>query len=115
MAVTSQLTSGLCSVAKIHGKGGAFELRADEPKALGGSGSAPSPMSFMLFALSSCQEVTCKSIANNMGLTIKRVSATLEGHVDKRGMLGMVPYEQACVVQSSAVFALASTRMIAAA
>ncbi|MGH9011037.1 MAG: OsmC family protein, partial [Acidimicrobiia bacterium] len=47
---------------------GAFELGVDEPASVGGTGTAPNPVQLSLAALGSCQAITYRYWAEELGL-----------------------------------------------
>jgi len=70
---------------------GGHEIRADEPKALGGDESGPSPHDLLLAALGTCTAMTLRLYAERKGWNIGNVTVTLsirwervEGGTDKR-------------------------------
>jgi putative redox protein len=83
---TSELTSGLQSEACIRGK---HYINADEPRALGGTDTAPNPLEIMLAALGSCQEITWKAYGQASGIPLDSVSVHLDGSVDLRGFFAV--------------------------
>jgi hypothetical protein len=60
----------------------------DEPPALGGSGSAPNPVEYALASLGSCQAITYRFWAENLGISFDKLTVTVEGDLDIRNFLG---------------------------
>jgi uncharacterized OsmC-like protein len=85
-SATSELTSGLRSTASIRGK---FSVAMDEPKALGGTDTAPNPVEVILASLAGCQEITWKAYGQATGTPIESVSVHLDGHIDLRGFFAV--------------------------
>ena len=81
----SKLTTGLRSTAKIRD----YEIKADEPKSLGGTDTAPNPVEILLASLGTCQEITYKAYAQVLGIPLTRVSVEVDGHIDLRGFFAV--------------------------
>lgn len=64
-------------------------MTVDQPPGMGGQNTAMSPMELMLVALGTCQEIMYAAYASVMGIPLSKVEVRLQGHLDKRGMLGM--------------------------
>lgn len=64
-------------------------MTIDQPVGMGGQNTAMSPMELMLVALGTCQEIMYAAYASVMGVPLSKVEVRLQGHLDKRGMLGM--------------------------
>lgn len=85
VAVSTELTGGMrCSTtARGH------EVEADEPRSFGGSDSAQSPVELLLTSLATCQAVTYRLWAAELGVALDRVGVEVEGDLDLRGFLGL--------------------------
>jgi len=55
-----------------------FDLRTDEPRALGGQGAAPAPFDYYLAALASCTAITLRMYAEKKGWNLGEFRAELE-------------------------------------
>jgi len=68
-----------------------FTVDVDEPRALGGLDKAPTPLEYILVALSSCQEITYRLYADALGIPLNGVSVRLTGEIDLRGFFNVDP------------------------
>jgi len=67
---------------------GAFEFGVDEPVSVGGSGTAPNPVQLSLAALGSCQAITYRYWAEELGLRLDAVTVSLEADFDTGAFFG---------------------------
>lgn len=67
---------------------GAFEFGADEPPSVGGTGTAPNPVQLALAALGSCQAITYRYWAEELGLRLDGVAISLEADFDTGAFFG---------------------------
>jgi uncharacterized OsmC-like protein len=67
----------------------AFTYDADHPELFAASDEGPTPVEFVLHGLASCITAGIVSVAANRGVTLTEVTATLEGNLDLRGVLGI--------------------------
>ncbi|HXX11789.1 MAG TPA: OsmC family protein [Burkholderiales bacterium] len=65
-----------------------FSVEVDEPPLLGGSDQAANPVEYALAALATCQEITYRLHAAELGIPLTDVSVKLEGDLDLRGFFG---------------------------
>jgi len=61
----------------------------DEPPALGGDNEAPNPVEVALAGLLSCQVVTYRFWAAQLGIPLDDISIDVEGDLDVRGFFGV--------------------------
>src|SRR5918999_3440972 len=61
---------------------GSFEVGVDEPVSVGGTGTAPNPVQLALAALGSCQAITYRYWAEQLGLRLAGVIITVEADFD---------------------------------
>ena len=54
-----------------------------------GSNQAPAPVEFLLHAIAACITSGLANIAAARGITLRRVSSTVEGDIDLLGILGL--------------------------
>ena len=62
---------------------------ADHPPVLTGSDEGPTPVEFLLHALSACLTSGLANIAAARGIPLTEVTSTVEGDIDLRGILGL--------------------------
>jgi len=82
---SSRLTEGFRSEVSIR----QHKFAVDEPPALGGADSAPTPVELILAALGTCQEITYRAYATAMGIPLDAVSVELTGDLDLRGFFAV--------------------------
>ena len=64
-------------------------LDADHPAVLVGNDNAISPVEYLLHAIAACLTAGLANIAAARGITLRRVSSTVEGDIDLLGILGL--------------------------
>ena len=64
-----------------------FVYDADHPTVVVGTGHAPTPVEFLLHAIAGCLTAGIANIAAARGVTLHRVSSTVEGDVNILGIL----------------------------
>jgi uncharacterized OsmC-like protein len=62
---------------------------ADEPRSLGGTDTAQSPVELYLTSIATCQAATYRLWAAELGVALERVTVEVEGDIDLRGYLGL--------------------------
>lgn len=67
---------------------GNFEFAADEPASVGGTGTGPNPVQMALAALGSCQAITYRYWAEELGLRLDAVSIDVEANFDMGAFFG---------------------------
>lgn len=75
--------------AIIKTEKGKIPLEADQPSFLGGGGSAPGPMIYCLYGVTSCFAATFATIAAEKGVKLKKLKVTAESHVDLSRSMGL--------------------------
>ena len=78
---------GPCEVTVKVGSGHKFTV--DEPEALGGGNVAANPAEYALAALGSCQAITYRVWAAQLGVKLDKVEIDIDGDIDLRGFLGI--------------------------
>ncbi|HET6689922.1 MAG TPA: OsmC family protein [Miltoncostaeaceae bacterium] len=62
---------------------------ADEPRSLGGTDTAQSPVELFLTSIATCHAATYRMWADELGVALDRVTVEVEGDIDLRGYLGL--------------------------
>jgi len=73
---------------RVELRAGAFDFAADEPVSVGGTGTAPNPVQMALAALGSCQAITYRYWAAELGLQLDGVTVTVEADFDIGAFFG---------------------------
>lgn len=73
---------------RVELRTGAFEFAADEPRSVGGTGTAPNPVQLALTALGSCQAITYRFWAEQLGLRLDGVTVGVEADFDTGAFFG---------------------------
>jgi len=66
-----------------------FTQTIDEPEAIGGSDTGPSPVEVALASLGSCHEITYRMCADELEIPLESVSVKLIGSIDFQGFFGV--------------------------
>src|SRR5262245_37118636 len=66
-----------------------FTYDADHPPVLVGTNQGPTPVEFLLHAIAACLTAGLANIAAARGITLRRVTSTVEGDIDLLGILGL--------------------------
>ena len=85
LSVTTNLGEGMrCeTVSRGH------SVVVDEPASFGGTDTAQSPVELLLSSLATCQAITYRLWAAQLGVALDRVEVEVTGHIDLRGYLGL--------------------------
>ena len=67
---------------------GAHSFKVDEPPALGGADVAANPVQYALASLGSCQAITYRFWAEQLGIAFDSLTVRVEGDLDIRGFFG---------------------------
>lgn len=65
-----------------------FSLRTDEPVAVGGTNSAPTPMEVLASAVNGCITVVIETVATELGIVLGSIDTETVAHMDVRGFQG---------------------------
>jgi uncharacterized OsmC-like protein len=68
---------------------GVTEVDSDHPVVLVGTDEAPSPVEYLLHAIAACLTAGVANVAAARGVTLTKVSSTVEGDIDLLGILGL--------------------------
>jgi uncharacterized OsmC-like protein len=79
----------LVGVTEVDIRTGAHTFKVDEPAALGGADAAANPVQYALASLGSCQAITYRIWAAQLGVELDSVSVRVEGDLDLRGFFGL--------------------------
>jgi uncharacterized OsmC-like protein len=66
-----------------------FTFDADHPEIFASEDNGMTPVEYVLVALASCLTAGVASVAQHREIQLRKVSATIEGGMDVRGILGM--------------------------
>ena len=95
---TSEWVNGTHSRATVDGFYGlgaeqsrrrAFLFDSDHPELFAAGDNGATPVEFVLVALAGCLGAGVASVAQNRGIQLRSVKATLEGDMDLQGILGI--------------------------
>lgn len=75
--------------AVIKTEKGDYTLEADQPSFLGGKGTAPGPMIYCLYGVTSCFAATFASIAAEKDVELKKLKVIAESYVDLSRSMGL--------------------------
>jgi len=73
---------------RVELRTGAFDFVSDEPVSVGGTGTGPNPVQLALAALGSCQAITYRYWAEELGLRLDGVTITVEADFDTGAFFG---------------------------
>lgn len=65
-----------------------FTVVTDEPEAVGGRDTAPTPMEVVAAAVGGCLSVVIETVAAELALTLRSLETTSHAHIDIRGFRG---------------------------
>jgi uncharacterized OsmC-like protein len=68
-----------------------FVFDGDHPEVFASEDQGPTPVELLLVSLASCLTAGVAAVAQNRDIQLRSVSATLEGDMDVRGILGADP------------------------
>jgi uncharacterized OsmC-like protein len=66
-----------------------FSFEADHPEIFASEDKGPTPVEYVLVGLTSCLTAGIAAVAQNRGIQLRSVTATIEGSMDMQGILGI--------------------------
>jgi uncharacterized OsmC-like protein len=87
-AVTFTVSGELVGPTEVTTKARGHQVTIDEPPVLGGADLGANPVEHALLALASCQAITYRFWAAQLGIDLDSLSVTAEGDLDVRGFFG---------------------------
>jgi uncharacterized OsmC-like protein len=78
----------LVGVTEVDIRAGMHTFKVDEPPALGGADVAANPVQYALASLGSCQAITYRFWAAQLGISFDKLTVRVEGDLDIRGFFG---------------------------
>jgi uncharacterized OsmC-like protein len=90
-------THSQSSIETFYGLGGeqthrsSFSYDADHPEVFASEDNGPTPVEFVLVGLGACLTAGIAAVAQNRGIQLNSVKATIEGNMDILGILGGDP------------------------
>ena len=66
-----------------------FSFDADHPEIFASEDNGPTPVEYVLVGLTSCLTAGIAAVAQNRGIQLRSVTATIEGSMDVQGILGI--------------------------
>jgi uncharacterized OsmC-like protein len=78
----------LVGVTEVDIRTGAHTFKVDEPSALGGADIAANPVQYALASLGSCQAITYRFWAAQLGIELDSLTVRVSGDLDLRGFFG---------------------------
>lgn len=85
--VTLTVPCELVRGVEVEAEVGRHLVKVDEPRRLGGGGTAPNPVSYALVALGSCSAIGLGYWSDRLGIGFDSIRIVVEGDLDVRGNL----------------------------
>lgn len=76
-------------LGEAQARGKTFEVDSDHPAIFAATDCAPNPLELVLAGLAGCMTAGIASVAENRGIKLHSVKATLEGDMNLYGILGI--------------------------
>jgi uncharacterized OsmC-like protein len=87
-AAVFAVSGRLVGTTEVAIRAGRHELTVDEPAALAGTDLGANPVEHALIALATCQAITYRFWAAQLGIELDSVEVAAEGDLDVRGFFG---------------------------
>jgi uncharacterized OsmC-like protein len=81
--------SGFYGLGENQSRGKSFVVESDHPAVFAALDQAPTPVELVLAGLAGCLTAGIASVAENRGIKLRSVKATLEGDMHLHGILGI--------------------------
>jgi uncharacterized OsmC-like protein len=88
-AVTQRVATTLGEGMRCETTSRGHTVVVDEPRSLGGTDTAQSPVELFLTSIATCQAATYRLWADELGIALDRVTVEVAGDIDLRGYLGV--------------------------
>jgi uncharacterized OsmC-like protein len=88
-AAIFKVEGDLVGTTEVEIRAGDHTFKVDEPAALAGGDVAANPVQLALAALGSCQAITYRFWAEQLGIALDGLSIEVEGDLDLRGFFGI--------------------------
>lgn len=81
--------NGFFGLGEEQSRGRTFTIESDHPEVFAAEDNAPTPVEIVLAGLAGCLTAGVASVAQNRGIQLNSVEATIEGDMDLAGILGI--------------------------
>jgi uncharacterized OsmC-like protein len=85
------IIGGFYGLGTEQSRSSTFSVEADHPQIFASEDKAPTPVELVLAGLAGCLSAGVAAVAQNRGIQLHSVKATLEADMDVRGILGVDP------------------------
>jgi uncharacterized OsmC-like protein len=86
---TKSTINGFFGLGEEQSRGKSFTIESDHPEVFASEDNAPTPVEIVLAGLAGCLTAGVASVAQNRGIQLHSVEATIEGDMDIAGILGI--------------------------
>jgi uncharacterized OsmC-like protein len=83
--------TGYFGLGEHHSHRSTWSFDTDHPEVFASEDNGPTPVEYVLVALASCLTAGVAAVAQNRGIQLNAVEATIEGDMDILGILGADP------------------------
>ncbi len=88
---SKSVVTGYFGLGEDHHHKTEFNFDADHPEVFASEDNGATPVEYVLVGLASCLTAGIAAVAQNRGIQLRSVKATIEGGMDIQGILGMDP------------------------